>query len=119
MESLDGLIKAKVGHFILKDWAISALHEKIEYKAKDAGIRVDFVEPAYTSQRCAECGHIGRANRPDRDHFLCEACGHADHADRNAARNLATDGIADIIARGVAEREKAGDPSQTEQGIDF
>jgi putative transposase len=58
------------------------------YKLPERGGRLEEVDPAYTSQRCAECGHTAKANRPDRDTFRCVACGHADCADRNAARNI-------------------------------
>ncbi|MEV6740665.1 zinc ribbon domain-containing protein [Streptomyces sp. NPDC051104] len=39
------------------------------------------VHARHTSQRCPRCGHTGRANRPDRDHFRCRRCGLAGPAD--------------------------------------
>lgn len=58
------------------------------------GRNVDVIEvpAAYTSQRCAECGHTCRENRRA-DKFACVNCGHIDHADRNAARNIVTRAI--------------------------
>lgn len=53
------------------------------------GVRVCFVRARYTSQRCAECGFTDARNRPERDIFACIKCGHIDHADLNAARNIA------------------------------
>jgi transposase len=41
-----------------------------------------------TSQRCPRCGHTDPANRPDRDHFRCVACGLSGHADIIAAQNI-------------------------------
>jgi len=61
---------------------------QIEYKMRRKGGEVYFVNPAYTSQRCAECGHVEAGNRPDRDTFRCLSCGHAACADANAARNI-------------------------------
>ena len=58
------------------------------------------VDPAYTSQTCAECGVIDAASRRDRK-FECVACGHADHADLNAARNIRRRGLALLHGEGV------------------
>ncbi|MCY4522924.1 MAG: transposase, partial [Caldilineaceae bacterium] len=46
------------------------------------------VDPAYTSQTCAVCGHVGQANRKTQATFKCTACGHTANADRNAAINI-------------------------------
>ncbi|WP_306303403.1 zinc ribbon domain-containing protein [Microtetraspora niveoalba] len=37
-----------------------------EGKAARAGVAVIHVDPAYTSQACSSCGHVGERNRPDR-----------------------------------------------------
>ncbi|MEV6841695.1 transposase, partial [Streptomyces sp. NPDC051133] len=49
-----------------------------------------FVDPAYTSQTCAECGHVDKRNRVGQGLFICPRCGVVAHADRNASRNIAT-----------------------------
>ncbi len=72
----------------LSGWSFFQLRTFIEYKAKRAGIRVEPVDPKYTSQACAECGHCEKSNRQTQASFLCKVCGHKDHADRNAARNI-------------------------------
>ena len=46
------------------------------------------VPPAYTSQACNQCGHTDKKNRKTQHQFECVACGHRDHADTNAARNI-------------------------------
>jgi len=43
----------------LHNWAFARLTGRIEDKALDAGIPVRFVNPAYTSQTCHACGHLG------------------------------------------------------------
>jgi putative transposase len=58
------------------------------YKAESAGRVVVKVRPHYTSQMCAECDHINPGNRVNQAAFRCLACGHLDHADINAARNI-------------------------------
>jgi putative transposase len=60
----------------------------ITYKAESAGRMVVKVNPCHTSQRCAECGHILSSNRVGQAVFVCQSCGHEDHADTNAARNI-------------------------------
>jgi putative transposase len=80
----------------LGSWAFAQLGGFIVYKAQLAGVAIEFVDPAYTSQACHDCGHCDPFNRKSRDRFHCQACGHQAHADQNAARN--------IRARALAKR---------------
>ncbi|MGW2372183.1 RNA-guided endonuclease InsQ/TnpB family protein [Kitasatospora sp. NPDC001683] len=73
----------------LHSWAFAQLGSFVAYKAKRAGVPLVYVDPAYTSQTCADCGHIDRRNRPDQATFACRSCGVVAHADRNASRNIA------------------------------
>jgi IS605 OrfB family transposase len=72
----------------LSGWAFYQLGTFIGYKARLAGVPVVFVDPRGTSRTCAECGHCEKANRRSQGEFSCKACGHEDHADANAARNI-------------------------------
>ncbi len=69
-------------------WSFAQLGQFIAYKARRAGVPVVYVDPAYTSRTCAECGHIDRANRVSQAWFACRYCGFVDHADRNGSRNI-------------------------------
>ena len=80
----------------LHSWSFCDLQQKILYKAKLAGVKVLFVNPAYTSQRCSECGHTERANRQTQAKFKCKSCGYASHADYNAACNIAQAGALSV-----------------------
>jgi putative transposase len=51
--------------------------------------RVEKVNPAFTSQRCSACGHVAAESRKSQALFRCTACGYSDHADVNAAKNIA------------------------------
>jgi transposase len=65
------------------NWAM--LVRRLEEKAPG---RVQKVRAAYTSMTCNACGHCEQGNRKSQA-FLCLACGHSDHADVNAAKNIA------------------------------
>lgn len=60
----------------------------LAYKLAERGGTLVKVNPAFTSQTCAECGTISKANRESQADFECVSCGHAAHADLNAARNI-------------------------------
>ncbi len=70
------------------NWSFDQLGQFIHYKARLYGVQVVDVDPRYTSQRCAACGHSEKANRRSQSEFLCRACGHTAHADLNAAINI-------------------------------
>ncbi|MEQ4302206.1 transposase [Plantactinospora sp. B6F1] len=77
----------------LHSWSFHQLGRFVAYKAARAGVAVAHIDPAYTSQACSTCGHIARANRPNQSTFRCTSCGFAEHADVNAARNIAARGV--------------------------
>jgi putative transposase len=62
-------------------------------KAESAGRIVIAVNPTNTSRTCPECGHCAAGNRVTQAVFRCQACGHEDHADVNAARNILRAGL--------------------------
>ncbi|WP_328681979.1 transposase [Streptomyces sp. NBC_00322] len=78
----------------LHSWAFHQLGTFLEYKARRAGVPLVYVDPAYTSQECAECHHIEKKNRVNQALFICRSCGVVAHADRNASRNIAARGEA-------------------------
>lgn len=87
-------------------WGI--LTNCIEVKAEEAGRTVVLVDPRNTSRTCAECGVIDKASRNGK-HFACTGCGHTDHADTNAARN--------ILARATARTERSGANAATARAL--
>lgn len=65
----------------MANWAFAQL-------AALAGVPVAFIDPKNTSRECSSCGHVEKANRPDRDTFCCRSCAFAGDADAIAAVNI-------------------------------
>ncbi len=86
-------------------WAYGQLMVFLRYKAEERGMAVIEVDAKGTSQGCSCCGRVAAANRI-RHAFVRGACGYAQRADLNAAR--------DIRLRGILFRqvlEEGGRPS--------
>lgn len=66
----------------------------LAYKAESAGRELIAVDPCNTSRTCGACGHCAPGNRVTQAEFRCLACGHAAHADVNAAVNILRAGLA-------------------------
>ena len=100
LEDLNGITKRLLGKVSrvqrqrLGGWAFHQFGQFLQYKAEAAGVRVAFVDPAYSSQTCPACGHVDRHNRPTQAHFQCVRCGFAGPADHVAAMNLRVRGWA-------------------------
>ena len=72
-------------------WGVVA--SRLEQKAAASGVTVLQVDPRFTSQQCHVCGHTAKENRESQAVFRCVECGHEDHADANAARNILARGL--------------------------
>ena len=84
----------------LHRWAFRQLQNFVQYKAEAAGIKVEYVDPAYTSQTCSVCGGLGKRVK---HRFAC-SCGNLAHSDVNASRNIARFAALSSSARGVVNR---------------
>ncbi|MCK8825973.1 RNA-guided endonuclease InsQ/TnpB family protein [Fuchsiella alkaliacetigena] len=71
----------------LHNWTFYQLQQFIEYKAELAGIKVKYINPKHTSQRCSKCGKVKKVNRKV-NLYSCQ-CGNHIHSDLNASRNIA------------------------------
>lgn len=69
-------------------WAFYQLQQFIEQRAAKCNVRVLYVDPRYTSQKCNRCGHVEKRNR-NKDKFKCKHCHSTCHADLNASKNIA------------------------------
>lgn len=71
-------------------WSFFQLQAFVTYKAAMRGIKIELVDPAYTSRTCSACGKLGIRNR---ETFVCTTCDISLDADENAARNIAGGGV--------------------------
>lgn len=89
LEDLNGiLLRTTVRHDQRErhhKWAFRQLRSFIEYKAQRAGVTVQVIDGAYTSQQCSVCGFVHPDNRLTQAAFRCLACGHTENADLNAS----------------------------------
>jgi IS605 OrfB family transposase len=95
VESLTGIRKgttrksrsatARKNNRMKNTWSFFQLTQFITYKAQHLGIRVEQVDPAYTSQECPACGTRNKAQ--DRT-YVCLDCGWMGHRDKVGAINI-------------------------------
>lgn len=105
-------IRAKSGlNRSILDQGWYEMRRQLEYKQLWRGGQVLAVPPAYTSQRCACCGHTAKENRLSQSKFRCQACGYTANADVNGARNILAAGHA-VLACG--EMVQSGRPLKQE-----
>ena len=113
MEDLNGLTEELSGTFLGERWRYEELQRFLLYKAEEAGITVRKVNPRFTSRRCSDCGFIDvKFSREFRDQnrgskstrFKCPNCEYEADADYNAARNIATLDIEEVIKHATAEQ---------------
>lgn len=94
LEDLTGIRDRVPGYKALTSaigkWAFYEIAAYIRYKAHQNGIPIYLVDPKYTSQQCSCCGYTSRENRKTQSKFFCINCGHAENADINAAKNIAS-----------------------------
>lgn len=87
-------VRAKAGlNRSMLDIAPGQIRQMLTYKADWYGSSLVAVPPAYTSQTCSVCGHVHKDNRRSQSDFCCLACGHAENADVNAAKNILSLGL--------------------------
>src|SRR5208282_5601394 len=95
LENLKGIRKKNKGRKLngwLSNWTFFQLEQFIKYKAEELGKQVVKVDAHYTSQKCSACptwdpDAINKSNR-NKSRFECSKCGHAEHADINASKNI-------------------------------
>lgn len=94
MEDLTGITTNSKDYF-LKSWAYFQLQTYIEYKAKEEGIDILWVDPKDTSNTCPTCKNSDPLNRNDKDktkfrciNFECDDFDKVKDADLVGAYNI-------------------------------
>lgn len=91
LEDLSGM--SNLGNYSVENrrfnhWSYYRLKECIETKAEPYDIPVEDVSPAYTSQKCSQCGEDEDIRRSG-VHFECRVCDYQQNADANASVRIA------------------------------
>jgi hypothetical protein len=100
------LANLKLRSYLVR-WAKNYFAKRILVLGREASVFVLSVNPKYTSQTCNKCGWQARQNR-NKERFCCVKCGHIDHADINAAKNLAWKGQQSVDTKIVPSLIKKG-----------
>ncbi|HEX9058277.1 MAG TPA: transposase, partial [Ktedonobacterales bacterium] len=77
--------QARKNNRMMATWPFHQFATFIAYKAERAGIAVEWVDPAHTSQQCPACF---RLNKADDRHYVCADCGWTGHRDTVGAINI-------------------------------
>jgi IS605 OrfB family transposase len=80
-----GGAKARKNNRMQNSWSFYQLTMFLTYKAERLGIKVEQVDPVYTSQECPACG--ARNKTQDRT-YVCAECGWHGHRDSVGAVNI-------------------------------
>ena len=81
------------------------------------GDRLVMVPSAFTSQTCSACGFRSHESRESQARFVCRSCGVVEHADVNAARNIAAAGLAVSGRGGNVSPASVGGPVETSTAL--
>ena len=97
--------KAGLNRAIL-DSAWGRTREYLHYKALRAYKLCITVPPFHSSQECRVCGHVSQDNRISQSEFVCQAWGHTENVDTNAAQVLAQRGVEAILSGSWKPKER-------------
>jgi len=80
-------------------WGVIA--QRLDHKMSASGSTALIEVPAaFSSLECRQCGHSAKENRKSQAEFQCVNCGHADHADLQAANTILARATAPALTSG-------------------
>ncbi len=111
-------VKAKSGlNKSILDQGWYEFRRQLDYKlCWKGGILVE-VNPRHTSQRCSSCGYTEKENRVSQAVFRCQACGHEENADINAAKNILTVGQTGMACGSNRISDRKQEPARTREEV--
>jgi putative transposase len=98
-----------------------AVKAKLQALHETKGVAIILVNPAYTSQQCADCDYVAKSNR-NGDKFVCGFCNHHSNADVNGARTVLGRSQEDMTWLYIGKHEvlrRLEDRFRSRWGIDF
>ena len=87
LSRMRGRTKSRNLSRVVSRWMWSNLKERAEFLSQAGGSRLETANPAYTSQKCPQCGSVHQDNRQG-DRFHCRHCHFTAHADTVGATNV-------------------------------
>ena len=112
------MVKAKSGlNKSILDQGWYEFRRQLDYKLSWRGGMLVEVNPRHTSQRCSCCGHTAKENRVSQDVFRCQACGHEENADINAAKNILTVGQTGMACQANRISGRQQEPAGTREEV--
>jgi len=82
-----GSSKGKMINYIINSMPYGMFQKFLKYKCLDRSIKVETINPAYTSKTCSRCNSRNTL-RPKQDQFMCLDCDFQLNADLNGSRNI-------------------------------
>ena len=111
------MVRAKSGlNKSILDQGWFEFRRQLEYKLFWRGGMLVEVNPRHTSQTCSCCGHTAKENRVSQAVFKCQVCGHEEHADVNAAKNILTVGQTGMACQANRVSGRQQEPAGTREG---
>ena len=111
-------VKAKSGlNKSILDQGWFEFQRQLDYKLFWRGGMLVEVNPRHTSQRCSCCGHTAKENRRSQVVFKCMVCGHQEHSDVNAAKNVLTVGQTGIACQANRSSGRQQEPAGNREGV--
>ena len=112
------MVKAKSGlNKSILDQGWFEFRKQLEYKLLWKGGSLVEVDYRYTSQTCSCCGCRAKENRKSQAVFRCQACGHQENADINAAKNILTVGQTGLTCQANRVGGRQQEPAGNREGV--
>jgi IS605 OrfB family transposase len=72
----------------IAQWPFRQLQSYVDYKARWAGVPIEYVSPSYTSKTCNLCGYVNHKLKLTERSWLCRRCGAKLERDPDSAINI-------------------------------